>query len=220
MTRKPVGLQLDTVTAALASCQPALKATDVGDKYVIQGRFHVHERITGAPTDPPISIYEVEIWLFPEFPDTEPRVFEIGRRIPRDLDRHMFSDGGCCVTVWEAWLATAPRTSFEAFLNGPLREFFLSQFWYELNGEWPFGEWSHGMKGLEEAYAAVLRVPSEGRRVRAYLDVLSRQRPKMRRPCPCGSGRRLRDCHCKEIMALHQQIPPPLAARMWRRVRH
>ena len=218
VNREQAGLRLETVAAAVASCQPMLRVTREGTEFVIRGRYQLNEQVAETPANAPISIYDVEIWLTANFPQTEPRVFEVGRRIPRDIDRHMFSNGRCCVTVWEAWLATAPQISFEAFLTGPLHEFFLSQFWYELKGEWPFGEWSHGLKGLEEAYAEVLQVPNDGARLRAYLDVLCRQRPKGRRPCPCGSGRRLRDCHRERVMALHHKIPPPLAARMWHRV--
>lgn len=217
MSRETTGLRLDTVRAALAAYQPELRVTREGGVFIVRGRYQVHEQATVPRTTPPISMYDIEIRVTADFPKTEPRVFETGRRIPRDIDRHMFSNGRCCVTVWEAWLATAPHVSFAAFLTGSLHEFFLSQFWYEVNGEWPFGEWSHGVEGLEEAYAGALGIPHDGR-LRAYLDVLCRQRPQGRRPCPCGSGRRLRDCHRERLMALHQKIPPPLATRMWHRV--
>ena len=215
---RPISLWLDNVTAVLASYQPELRASRKGTEILILGRYQLHDESAVVLTKAPISTYDVEIWLATDFPKTEPWVFEVGRRIPRDLDRHMFSNGRCCVTVWEAWLATAPQVSFEAFLTGPVHEFFLSQFWYELNGEWPFGEWSHGLEGLREAYAEIFENPRDGTRLRAYLEVLSRERPKGHWPCPCGSGRRLRNCHRERVIALHHRIPPPLATRMLHRV--
>ena len=218
MKRKPAGLRLEDVNAVLASCQPELYAVDEGQEFVIRGKYQLRERVAGDDPSPPIAEYDIEMGLVKDFPKIEPRVFEVGRRIPREVDRHVSSDGTCCVTVWEVWLTTAPDASFEAFLTGPIYEFFLSQFWYEINGEWPFGEWSHGQTGLEEACSEVLGLPDEEDQLCAYLRVLSKQRPKGHWPCPCGSGRRLRDCHRERVVALHEKIPPPLATRMLVRV--
>ena len=198
----------------LASCQPELYAVDEGREVVIRGKYQLREQVTGHDPSPPIAKYDIEMGLAKDFPKTEPQVFEVGGRIPREVDRHVSSDGTCCVTVWEVWLAIAPQVSFEAFLTGPVHEFFLSQLWYELHGEWPFGEWSHGVKGVEEACAQVLGIPGNGGRLCAYLVVLTKQVPKGHWACPCGSGKRLRDCHFEQVVELHRKIPPPLATRV------
>ena len=212
--RKLRGLRLEDVRLVLTCCQPELYAVQEGREIVVRGKYQLHERVATPGTAPPICRYDVHIRLVTDFPKTEPRVFEVGGRIPREIDRHVSWDGTCCLTVWEVWLATAPDVSFEAFLTGPAYEFFLSQFYYEINGEWPFGEWSHFQKGFEEACAEVLGLPDEENQLYAYLEVLSKQRPKGHWSCPCGSGKRLRDCHREGVMALHEKIPPPLATRM------
>ena len=108
----------------------------------------------------PIAEFDIEVILSRRFPAKEPRVFEIGGRIPRDQDRHINQDGDCCITIWEHWLATTEKHSIAAFLNGPLHQFFLGQYLFEKTGKWPFGEYPHGEEGLQEAYADVLVVPN------------------------------------------------------------
>jgi hypothetical protein len=153
------------------------------------------------------------------YPDVEPKVLEVGGRIPRLPDRHIDPDGDCCVTVWEHWLACANDHSYAAFLNGPLNEFFLGPYSYETTGKWPFGERPHGIRGLEEAYAEALGVVNKKRDLIYHLRLLSLDWPKGHWLCPCGSGVRLRYCHRDDLMALHQKVPPHLAKRMLRRLK-
>ncbi|WP_370171260.1 TrbI/VirB10 family protein [Sphingobium abikonense] len=131
-----------------------------------------------------------------------------------DPDHHINGDGDCCVTVWENWLATAADTGIAAYLGGPLREYFLGQFWFEKTGNWPFGERAHGMEGMEEAYADALGIANRRKDILYYLRILRLPRPRGHWPCPCGSTRRLRDCHTADLWSMHHRIPPHLARAM------
>jgi hypothetical protein len=174
----------------------------------------VFEKDVVAPPDGPITEFEIKI-KFPEsYPWREPKVFEVGGRIPRRADRHINSDGDCCVTVWENWLVTSDNHSVGGFLNGPLYEYLLGQFWFEKTGKWPFGERAHGAPGLEEAYADALGIPNRRQSLLYHLRLLSKDWPKGHWPCPCGSGKRLRHCHSNELIAMHQRVPPDIARRM------
>jgi len=212
-------LTLQEVRAAIAFDQPKLRATADDQGIVVRGTYLVLEN--GAIANPagPISEFDVEIFLSDRYPYRKPKVFEVGGRIARHPDRHINPEGDCCVTVWEHWLVNASDPSFAAFLNGPLNEFFLGQYWYERTGKWPFGERAHGAKGLEEAYAETLGIPNKTKLLIYYLRLLSLDWPKGHWLCPCGSGERLRYCHRGELMALHQRVPPRIAKRMLRRLR-
>lgn len=212
------GLTLEEVKATIAFDQPKLRAAPNGTDIVVSGTYLLSE--IGATANPagPISEYEIEIILPRTFPRREPKVFETAGRIPRCADRHINPDGDCCVTVWEHWLATADDRSFAAFLNGPVHEYFLGQYWFEKTGKWPFGERAHGGRGLEEAYADALGIAPKTSKLLYHLRLLSQDWPKGHWSCPCGSGKRLRDCHRDDLMALHRRVPPPIARRMLRRL--
>lgn len=214
----PEGLTLDEVNAAIAFAQPKLRAVRNGAGFVIAGTYLLIEGGVAASPAGPISEFDIEINLPAAYPSREPKVFEVGGRIPRCADRHINPDGDCCVTVWEHWLVSTGDHSFARFLDGPVYEYFLGQYWYEKTGTWPFGERAHGARGLEEAYAEALGISQNNSALTYHLRLLSQDWPKGHWLCPCESGRILRRCHWDEIMALHRRVRPRIARRMLRRL--
>ena len=110
------------------------------------------------------------------------------------------------------------QPSLIEYLDGPVRNFFLSQIIFESSGTWRFGQWKHGKDGLLEAYGELLGVTGEVP-VRAFLDYLARKNPpKGHWPCPCGSAKRLRDCHSRSVTQLRERIPTRIAASALKRL--
>ena len=216
---RPGTLTLDEVKAAIAFDQPKLSAVRQGPDFILSGNYLLFEN--GAIANPagPISEFAIKMVVSERFPKREPKVFETGGRIPRKADYHVNPDGDCCVTVWENWLVCADDLSFAGYMNGPLHEFFLGQYWFDKTGKWPFGERPHGAKGLEEAYADALGIPQKKKDLIYHLRLLSKDWPKGHWPCPCGSGKKLRECHRDKVMALHEKVPPPVAKQMLRRLK-
>lgn len=211
-------LSLENVQAAIAFDQPKLRALARDRSIHVEGTYLVFEHGVVAAPSGPITEFDIEM-VFPErYPRQEPKVFEVGGRIPRTPDRHVNCAGDCCVTVWEHWLATATDHSITSFLNGPMNEYFLAQFCVEKTGKWPFGERPHGVAGLEEAYADALGIPNRRESLLYHLRLLSQDWPKGHWPCPCGSDQRLRHCHRDRIMTIHRRISPVLARGMLKRM--
>ena len=217
--RKLGKLTLEEVKAATAFDQPKLRAVRDGPDIIVAGTYLLFENGVIANPAGPISEFDIEMVLSERYPDREPKVFEVGGRIPQTPDRHLNDDGDCCVTVWENWLVCAEDHSFAAFMNGPVNEFFLGQYWFEKTKRWPFGERPHGPKGLEEAYADALGIPHKKKNLIYHLRLLSKDWPKGHWLCPCGSGKKLRHCHRDKMMALHQRVPPRIAKQMLRRLK-
>lgn len=212
-------LTLEDVKDAIAFDQPKLTATRNGSKFVVTGSYLVVGEGGNASPGGPLTAFDVEIFVGERFPFEEPKVFEVGGRIPRCADRHVNPNGDCCVTVWEHWLLRAQDRSFAAFLNGPLREFLLGQHAFEQTGEFPFGERPHGGPGLVEAFADALGMPGRKKKDVVYhLRLLAQPWPKGHWLCPCGSKKRLRHCHKDDLMALHGKVPPKIAKRMLHRL--
>lgn len=211
-------LTLAEVKAAIAFDQPKLRAARDGFDFRVVGQYLLTENGAAAKPAGPITEFDVEIVISPRYPKVEPKIFETGGRIPRNPDRHVNSDGDCCITIWEHWLATAGDHSVSSFLKGPAHQFFLGQYWFEKTGKWPFGEHAHGQQGLQEAYAELMGIRNNKDDVLYHLRLLSQDWPKGHWLCPCGSGWRLRHCHRDDLMALHARIPPHLAQRMLHRM--
>ena len=154
-------LTLGEVKTAIAFDQPKLRASV--DRHVIRidGSYLAFENGVVAAPGGPITAFDIKMEFSDRYPRREPKVFEVGGQIPRKAERHINSDGDCCATVWENWLVATQDQSFASYINGPLNEYFLGQFWFEKTGKWPFGERPHGTKGLEEAYADALGIPNK-----------------------------------------------------------
>lgn len=199
---------------AISQCQPLLRVAQCEPLIAVEGSFVLFS------SDGPFDQWQTRIEIDSRYPRIEPVVFETGDRIPRHIDRHVYpSNGACCTGVWEHWLASAPDLSIRGFLVGPVHEFFLSQWWFERNGKWRFGDWSHGAPGLIVAYAETMGVSSDARVVLAYLELLAQEWPKGHWLCPCGSGVQLRRCHAEQLNEMHSRIPPRLARQMLHRLR-
>lgn len=123
-----------------------------------------------------------------------PRVFERGGRIPSDY--HHLTDGSLCLgaqTRLRLIALTTPRIG--AVIEQAVIPYLYSRSFYERFGRMPFGELAHGNAGLSRDLIAQLHMPG-GTRADQLLEALAaRRREANKRTCPCGSGRRLGQCH-------------------------
>jgi len=197
------GFRVDAerLRADLALRHPTLHLLGAEGRLVIRGSIRIEHG--GADLD----WFQVEIDLAPLQQSCLPRVKEIGGRIPRIANRHMNDDGSCCVCLPEDYFLRNPG-SFDmiAFLDGPVRTYFIAQALVERGDPWPHGEWGHGAIGYEEWFREFLDSLTPDV-FRAYLETLSRKKTKGHHPCPCGSGRRLRDCHFWLVLKLQRVLP-------------
>lgn len=58
----------------------------------------------------------------------------------------------------------------------------------------PFGELSHGGLGILEYYQDLFEI-QDRRRVLKMIQILAEDNYRGHTRCPCGKGKRLRDCH-------------------------
>jgi len=204
---------LEKMKAEVQATYPNLHFYPTADRVVVRGTFPiVHE---GEILDR----YLVEIELPHDYPDAVPVVREVGGRVPRTPDYHVNGTGEACLFLPdERWTVCPPGTTFLAFLEGPVRNFFLGQSVYRVTGKWPFGERRHGTDGTRDYYVELLGA-DDINVILGYLECLARPVLKGHWQCPCQSGRRLRDCHRAQMEDLRTKIPLAVAKRSWESLR-
>jgi|SRR5438093_1406189 len=179
---------------------PELHFRVIGDVVRVRGTFPI------VCEGQVLDRYSVELLLARDHPKSLPLVREIGGRIPRTPERHVNQDGTACVLLpdqrWEVWPIGSPLLDF---LNGPVRNFFLGQSLVERGDPWPFGQWGHGARGIIEYYSGLLDT-QDLLVISRYLECLVAKKVKGHWPCPCGSGKRLRDCHTGNVRDLQEKI--------------
>lgn len=185
---------------------PDLIVRQRGDSIVAEGTFSLFEN--GKAADQ----FAVRVELPPESPKGYPTLFEIGGRIPAIPDRHV-NEGAmsCCVLAVDELLFKYPNgCSLLDFLRGPVRDFFISQSYFESNQDWPFGARSHGLEGRVEFYAEQVGCHDVAVGLRV-LFLIAAATASSKADCPCGSRRRLRRCHREVIRHLRERIPRRVA---------
>jgi hypothetical protein len=177
-----------------------LRVRLINESVVLEGEFPL---ITEGRV---MDRYSVEITLAKDHPRSLPVVREVAGRIPRLVDRHINSDGTACVMLpderWQSWPVGAPLVDF---LNGPLRNYFICQSLVEAGDSWPMEQLAHGAKGILASYAKLLGTNEQGV-IRDYLVCLAAKHVRGHWSCPCGSGKRLRDCHLAKVLELRGKI--------------
>lgn len=163
--------------------------------------------------------YQIKIALPQDSPTGLPPVWEVGKRIPRTVERHINpGDGTACIVLPDAFLYEHPDgIDLLDFLNGPMRGFFATQSLVEAGGSWPQGEWDHGSDGIVQFYGELLGTQDRSI-VASYLNVLKRTVLKGHWPCPCGSGQKLRKCHIELVKRLRKRLPRHVAASSYEKV--
>ena len=205
---------LTEIRDVLSKHQPELNAEIFNDDIILKGTI-----ITTGPFGP-FDSFKILAVIFDGFPLVEPFVWETGGRIEPIEDMHISPEQKiCCLGVWEEWLIRAPDHSFESFLIGPCHSFFVSQSEFERTGDWPLGSRSHGRKGVVESFSDLLGVEKNDELVKDYLAILSLRQIKGHHYCPCGSEKRLRNCHIVELKNLQKTISSSMAKRMFQRLR-
>lgn len=165
-----------------------------------------------------LDTFDISIVLPDRFPRGLPIVREVAGRIPRTADRHVEPDGKACVMLPDdRWRCFPEGSTFGEYLRVPVHNYFLGQSYWEEHGEWPFGEWGHGRAGILEYYRSIVHTEDDTT-ARRFLYVLTKLNLKTHWDCPCGSGKRIRDCCQRNVTDLRSKIPAGTAKKSWARL--
>lgn len=201
----------DAGDARLAADRQLIAAAYPNLKYGLNFRRHevflrgdivLVEASSGIPTR-----IATEVRFPDDYPETEPQAFEIGNRFVHEVDRHFYSDTeGCCL-----WLP--PESQWDekdpaALMNflDHVTLFYERQLIFDASGGkiWPWGERGHGNNGYLEFFAERLGGIGNAR----IFEKIVRKKIQLprRSQCPCGSGRRYKDCHERAVTELQKRF--------------
>jgi hypothetical protein len=172
------------------------------------GRWVIRGTLSFSATFKAVDItdsFSVLIMLPDDYPDTPPLVQETGGRIPPDF--HQYSDRILCLG--------APAEVSRRFKDDPmllnfvetlLIEYLYGYAYFEKHGTLPFGELSHGCRGIREYYEEAFST-DDVQITLSLLKVLADDTYRGHHACPCGSGKILRKCHGPVLLGLLKNQP-------------
>lgn len=88
-----------------------------------------------------------------------------------------------------------------SFIDKLVAPYLFSYSYYVINEKLPFGEHKHGAEGILEDYKKEFGV-TEDLEVIRLLQILAEDKFRGHHPCPCGSSKKLRNCHGQNILSL------------------
>ena len=168
-------------------------------------------RVTGTMWLDSERGFSIDLEVPGNYPRGIPKLWCNQTEISWKVDRHVYSNGLACLCVASEYRKHwPPGSDLTDFLKMLVRPYLIGQAYYQDHGQWPPGrERSHGAEGIIESYRDRLTpleavTPSV---VEDFIRLLARRAdPKGHEFCPCGSGKKLRNCHRALLMSLRQDI--------------
>jgi hypothetical protein len=198
---------LTAVRDMLARNFPGLHAFENDGHAFVVGTFQLIE--DGVPIDN----FTIRIDLPATYPVGLPFAREVGGRLPHREDYHVNPDGTLCVGLPEdLWLRFGGRCELKAYLDGPLRSYFIGAL-HKLQGRpWPYGEWPHGAAGLREFYGSKI-ASTELQTIVTLVTIVAGDPVKGHWICPLGCGAEIRRCHLAVVKDLQARLPKEIVTR-------
>lgn len=146
--------------------------------------------------------YFVEILIPDNYPQQLPAIKELGNRIKKYY-RHIYPNRMLCLaTDSDIRIKLIPEYSLYNWFDSFVIPYFVTYSYYEKYGVFPFGERPHGVKGEFEYLAELFEINNE-HAIKQILDYIVNKKYRGHNYCPCGSGKRIRNCH-KELVLKYQ----------------
>lgn len=141
-----------------------------------------------------IKTYAVKIVLHE---DKIPSVKDIGHHIDVNYPHKYKNRELCLGTDTEIILTCTSNENFDLYLwfNKFVISYFYSYEYYNRMGEYPFGERSHGSNGILEFYMDIFNIKNHNQAYEFLKFINKQQIYRGHLLCPCGSGKRIRNCH-------------------------
>lgn len=151
--------------------------------------------------------YDVDLEIPNDFPGSPPIAYETGGRIREDFGHFMEAGNFCLGAPAEVRRQFAQNRSLLRFIDDQVVPYLFAYSYRRDHGTLPFGERSHGSTGLIEYYKEFFG--TSGIVAMKFLKCLADGIAPPLMGCPCGSGRKLKDCHGPKL----SELRPYLSAR-------
>ena len=150
--------------------------------------------------------YLLDLQMLDDYPASPPFVFETEGKIPEDFDHFMKAGNFCLGAPVEVRRKFAAHKNLLRFIEDQVIPYLFTYSYKRDYGKPPFGDLFHGEAGLLQYYLEFFgtSLVEAMKLLKCLADDFSP--PFM--ACPCGGGRKLRDCHGPKLTELRPHLPP------------
>ncbi len=190
MDRNQQSMLIEAQFKELAEYHNGIAMSSDNGRVLICGQFEIDLELGENSYQ---DTYKLEIILPENYPQTPPTVRELENRIPKEF--HLNPDKTLCLAPPLAVRKkfTENKTLLGFFIHLVAPYLFSFNYWKQY-GAMPYGEYSHGGKGIWEYYQKCFDVTTDFS-VLSLLKSLVENTFRGHLQCPCGSGKITRKCH-------------------------
>lgn len=191
---------------------PSLNIVENESEVFLSGELSIHDENNYL-----LDTYKIEIHRSEKYPFKFPIVFEIGAKIPRNIDWHIYeSKGNCCIKVMpEETIICLDGINLKQFIEQQLKPYLFNQTFRRENGYF-IKERSHGIKGVMEYFSEILLTSNIKKIEYLIRYIYSKDEPNRVADCFCGSGKKYRKCHRKSYRSLSKIDKKDLSEYLYR----
>ena len=169
-----------------------------GDKgIIISGKFILNNEFNKIPL---YDEYMIEVLVPLSFPDELPTVYETSNALDKDFE-HWYVNGELCLgAMCDLMDFVDQHRKLIDFFDGPLRSYFYSASYFKRYKTVPYGERSHGMAGIIEAYTERYNAENVQELVKLLAYTAGVVPYRGHAMCLCDSGKVFRKCHGAQVL--------------------
>ena len=150
--------------------------------------------------------YLLDLQIPANYPELPPFVFETEGKIPKDFEHFMKAGNFCLGAPVEVLRKFAAHKNLLRFIEDQVIPYLFTYSYKRDYGKPPFGDLLHGAAGLLQYYMEFFG--ASGVEVMKLLKCLADDFAPPLMACPCGGGRKLRDCHGPKLTELRPHLSP------------
>jgi len=149
--------------------------------------------------------FEIIIRAPNNYPYGVPTMQETGMKIERIADRHISSNGYCCVAIDHVLLYQASKQLMIIdFIKKYVHPYLANHLYFEAKGHYSNEEYLHGFSGIRQFYRETLQAESSDKAITLLESVLNRKIPGRNAKCICGSSIKFKKCHLIAVQFLQK----------------
>lgn len=186
---------LSMQVSSLLAAYPGLKLVENNSDCIrFQGSILVNRIDHGFTVR---KFFDVQI-VVPLKNDESPYVIDFNNQVEYTY-HHRYTNGILCLaTDTDIRLRFLDSFDLVTWMEEYVETYYFSYQYYSRYGEMPFGERSHDHVGILESYRDIFKSDNGSEALRIMVSIVTRPY-RGHQPCPCSSGRKIRNCH-GEIM--------------------
>lgn len=159
----------------------------------IQGKYNVRDdkRVVQG-------VFDIRVVIPQNYPNEFPILIEKSKNIERKIDRHINPHGIACEEINQMEkIIAAKGITIRQYFDRYVHKYFCWQLVYDEEGNQNLDEWEHEGIGVQNFYRQYLSLNDDAT-VFACISLIALNRiPGRNDPCPCKSGKKVKQCHGK-----------------------